>query len=92
MLYHNLGKVDVHYRIALGIRILPLASDKDSLMRAIILRHDCVHRNGYDKQGNKLNNFTRAYVTATALQIRQFVQAIETEVTTRPKPAIQSKK
>ena len=92
MLYHNLGKVDVLYRIALGIRILPLAADKDSLMRAILLRHDCVHRNGYDKQGNKLNNFTRAYVTATALQIRQFVQAIETEVTTRPKPAIQSKK
>ena len=92
MLYHNLPKVDVLYRIALGIRILPLATDKDSLMRAIVLRHDCVHRNGYDKQGNKLNNFTRAYVTATALQIRQFVQAIETEVTTRPKPAIQSKK
>ncbi len=55
-------------------------------------RLDELHRNGYDKQGNKLNNFTRAYVTATDLQIRQFVQAIETEVTTRPKPAIQSKK
>ena len=83
ILYHNLEKVDVLYRIALGIRILPLATDKGSLMRAILRRHDCVHRNGYDKQGNKLDDFTQAYVLATALLVRQFVEAIEAAVTAR---------
>ena len=75
--------MDVLYRIALGIRILPLATDKGSLMRAILRRHDCVHSNGYDKQGNKLDDFTQAYVLATALLVRQFVEAIEAAVTAR---------
>ena len=37
----------------------------------------------YDKQGNKLNDFTRAYVLATALLVRQFVEAIEAAVIAR---------
>lgn len=97
ILYHNLAKVDTLYRIALGFRILPLATDRDSLMRAIHLRHDCVHRNGCDKQGNKLDDFTQAYVLATALLVRQLVEAIEAAVIARARPrneipAVQSKK
>lgn len=36
ILYHNLAKVDVLYNIALGVRILNLASDRSSLFKAIM--------------------------------------------------------
>jgi hypothetical protein len=48
IMYHNLRKVDALYRIALEFRLLDLAADKDSLFAAVLLRHDCVHRNGSD--------------------------------------------
>jgi len=75
--YHNLAKVDALYNIALGIRILNLASDKASLFRAVVLRHDCVHRNGFDKDGNELKIFTKAFVQETADLIKALIGSIE---------------
>lgn len=84
ILYHNLAKVDVLYDIALGIRILDLTSDRAALFKAIKLRHDCVHRNGFDKDGNELSVFTRTFVQVTADLIHAFVEAIERAVRQRP--------
>ncbi|WP_245278353.1 hypothetical protein [Ensifer aridi] len=81
--YHNLAKVDVLYNIAFGIRILNLASDKASLFKAVKLRHDCVHRNGFDKDGKELKLITKSFVQDTADLIRSFVQAIERAVQVR---------
>ncbi|MCA1371522.1 hypothetical protein I6F15_30000 [Bradyrhizobium sp. BRP14] len=81
--YHNLAKVDVLYNIALGIRILNLTRDKASLFKAVKLRHDCVHRNGFDKDGNELKFITKSFVQDTADLIRSFVQAIERAVQVR---------
>ncbi|RWH52861.1 MAG: hypothetical protein EOQ82_24845 [Mesorhizobium sp.] len=81
--YHNLAKVDVLYTIALGIRILNLAKEKPSLFKAVMLRHDCVHRNGFDKDGNELKVFTKAFVQDTADLIRAFVENIEKAVRAR---------
>ncbi len=75
--YHNLAKVDVLYCIAIGIRILNLAKDKSSLFKAVMLRHDCVHRNGFDKDGKELKVFSKAFVQNTADLIRAFVEGIE---------------
>lgn len=75
--YHNLAKVDVLYNIALGIRILNLANDKAGLFKAVLLRHDCVHRNGFDKDGIELKIFTKAFVQDTADLIKTFVESIE---------------
>lgn len=80
ILYHNLAKVDVLYNIALGIRILNLTSNKDALFKAVKLRHDCVHRNGFDKDGNELVVFTKTFVSETADVIRSFVESIENAV------------
>lgn len=80
ILYHNLAKVDVLYNIALEVRILTLASDKKSLFKAVLLRHDCVHRNGFDKDGNELKVFTKAFVQNTADLIKTFVEDIEKAV------------
>lgn len=54
IMYHKLPKVDVLYRIALEFRTLNLAVDKDSLFATVLLRHDCVHRNGSDMDGQEL--------------------------------------
>jgi hypothetical protein len=81
ILYHNLAKVDVLYNIALGIRILN--EDKASLFKAVTLRHDCVHRNGFDKDGNELQVFTRRFVQDTADLIKDFVESIERAICSR---------
>lgn len=80
VMYHNLKKVDALYAIALQFRILPQASDAGDLFKAIMLRHDCVHRNGYDKDGAEITVFTKEFVQQTADMIRSFVMRIEERV------------
>ena len=77
ILFHNLAKVDFLYDTALGITILNLVSDKARLFEVIQFRHDCVHRNGADKDGNKLTVFTKQYVQTIADLIKHFVEKIE---------------
>ena len=83
ILYHNLAKVDVLYNIALGVRILNQAKDKASLFKVVSLRHDCVHRNGFDKDGKELMVFTKEFVQDSADQIRDFVEGIERAISSR---------
>jgi hypothetical protein len=87
--YHNLAKVDVLYNIAFGIRILNLAQEKPKLFKAVMLRHDCVHRNGFDTDGNELKVFTKAFVQDTADLIKAFVQNIEKALRARSSPKLQ---
>lgn len=53
MLYHNFMKVDAIWNIALGFSIFPNDDLKSRLLRKEPIRHDCVHRNGKDKDGNE---------------------------------------
>ncbi len=85
ILYHNLAKVDALYSIALGIRILSLTDKKADLVQAVMLRHDCVHRNGFDKEGQELSIFTREFVREIADMIRSLVESIERAVRERPR-------
>jgi hypothetical protein len=82
ILYHNLAKVDVLYGIALQLRILPLLveSSKKDLFQSVLFRHDCIHRNGFDKDGAALTIFTRQFVQEKSGLIKDFVQKIETAV------------
>jgi hypothetical protein len=79
-MYYNLKKVDLLYNIGLRVRILDLAADKTSLFEAVLLLHDCVHRNGSDEEGNELDVFTKAFVQDTAYLIKAFVEAIQQAV------------
>ena len=53
-------------------------------MQAIRYRHDCVHRNGKDKDGIKLNVFTKEYVVEIAKVTYHLVEAIEQKVFNSP--------
>lgn len=61
-LFHNLAKVASLYKIALNIDIWPSQEIKKKLFTAITYRHDCVHRDGRDKNGQELLVFTSEYV------------------------------
>jgi len=50
----------------------------------VMLRHDCVHRNGFDRDGNELMVFTKAFVQDTADLIKVFVENIERAGRARP--------
>lgn len=82
-LYHNLAKVDVLYGIAFGVRILHLTDKKAELFHAVMLRHDCVHRNGFNKDGQELSTFSPDFVRGTADIIRRLVESIERAIRER---------
>lgn len=80
ILYHNLPKVCGLYERALDIQI-PLDDPvKLKLLRAIEHRHDCVHRNGFSKNGDKLDVFTREFVSETIEVLQAFVSEINQKI------------
>jgi len=80
LVYHNIQKVDLLYRTALEIRIFGDGDLNGRLLEAIKYRHDCVHRNGNDKDGNRLDIFTKAYVGSVADLMRDLVDRVERDM------------
>lgn len=80
IMYHNIAKVDAIYFIVFGFRIIDPAADRKKLFDTFALRHDCVHRNGHDKDGQKLDVFDKSFVEETADLVRDFVQSIEDKI------------
>jgi hypothetical protein len=54
--------------------------DNSKLFKAIIYRHDCVHRNGLTTDGIRLTVFTKSYVEEIAEVMRSLVDRIEREI------------
>ncbi|MCF6233388.1 MAG: hypothetical protein L3J36_09900 [Rhodobacteraceae bacterium] len=48
--FHNLKKVTGLFCVGLGIDIMPKDEELERIQKAIIMRHDCVHRNGLDRE------------------------------------------
>jgi hypothetical protein len=81
IVYHNIPKVRALYSIAADIDLFDLlGADNEKLFKAIEYRHDCVHRNGRDSQGNRLEVFTKEYVQETADMMKALVSKVETKV------------
>ncbi len=74
---HRCQRFDSH--VGQSCRVRPRAN----LFKAVMLRHDCFHRNGFDKDGNELTAFTKALVRDTADLIKGFVENIENAVRAR---------
>lgn len=79
LMYHNLARVRVLYLTVLKIDLFKLLSKEEleTLMRAVVYRHDCVHRNGQTKDGEKLAVFTPEYVERIAGITHTLVDGIE---------------
>jgi len=76
-LYHKVDEVTRLYSNALGISITPNREDLQRLKVDIGYRHDCVHRNGMDKEGNRLKVLTTDYVAETLEVVERFVDHTE---------------
>jgi hypothetical protein len=68
----------------LGFDVIGAMRDSSGIFRAINYRHDCVHRNGFDKDGKKLDLFTKKYVQSVADEMREIVDGIEMHVRKQP--------
>ena len=79
VIHHNLPAVDSLYRYAFNIDLFNLMGQERSgkLIQAIKYRHDCVHRNGKDKDDKKLDVFTKEYVTEIGKVTYDLVKSIE---------------
>ena len=63
MSFHNLPAVNGICRVAFKKTLLPGdADDRALVIKSVDKRHDCVHRNGKDKDGNKHVDITQDYL------------------------------
>ncbi|KGM86636.1 hypothetical protein rosmuc_02929 [Roseovarius mucosus DSM 17069] len=79
-LYHKVAEVARLYENALKISIVPNRVDLERLKIDIGYRHDCVHRNGVDKEGHKLTVLTKGYVAETLCVVERFVEHTQKEI------------
>lgn len=80
LIFHEIHRVKPMYKDVLGIDF----GDVDWLFKAVILRHHCVHRAGYDKDGNEIE-ITVDIVQELSDNCKSLVDKIESEVTNLPK-------
>lgn len=76
VLYHNLERVSALYQVALHANIFDDAAAETKLKEAILIRHDCVHRNGQTKEG-ELREITSSYLREVAGAIESLVGSVE---------------
>ncbi|KQO79457.1 hypothetical protein ASF29_23390 [Rhizobium sp. Leaf262] len=55
LMWHNFEIVNQLYKAVLNKSIFPTAENRSYLNRMTEARHDCVHRNGYDKNDMRVN-------------------------------------
>ena len=73
VVWHNLGRVKPMYRDVLGI---DFESDLGDLTRAIVKRHDIVHRNGKTKSGDEIQIAKQDVITLIG-EVESFVQEVD---------------
>lgn len=83
VLWHNFAKVDAIYKVATTFSIFDDVGVRTLLFKALPLRHDCVHRNGRDKDGNPRIELTRSYVNQIANGMLTTVTHIEQSIATQ---------
>jgi hypothetical protein len=75
LIFHDIKKIKPMYQSVLGIDF----GDVSWLFKAVLIRHDCVHRNDFDKDGNQ-NNIDKKEIIELVVSGTGLVSAIEEEV------------
>lgn len=79
LIFHDLKKVKPMYREVLGYDF----GDISWLFEAVSIRHHCVHRAGYDKEGNKVN-LSEASIRELVTKVTNLTIQIESAVNSIP--------
>lgn len=82
LLYHNFAKVGLIYNATLGFGLFPDKDVQVRMFRALPIRHDCVHRNGKDKEGNARIEVDETFVLQVENDIRAMLTWIESGIVT----------
>lgn len=77
LLFHDLKTANALYRDAFGITWYPSKVEADLIFPAMLHRHDCVHRNGRNKEGEKLEIFDNTYVQTFIAAVKKVIDHIE---------------
>jgi len=80
LLYHNFAKVSSIWRVTLEFQMFPDKDVQARMFAAVPIRHDCVHRNGKDKDGKERSEVTAAFVRQVGEDMREMVRHIESEI------------
>ncbi len=75
LIFHDIKKVKPMYQSVLEIDF----GDVGWLFSAVLIRHDCVHRNGFDKEGNQ-NAIDKEAITELIQNCTRLVSIIEEEI------------
>lgn len=76
--FHNIPLVNGICQRAFGVSILPRdKADRALIIASVDKRHDCVHRNGVDKQGNKHTDITIEYLRILGDLFTEMVKSLE---------------
>ncbi len=80
LIFHKIAKVKNMYEDVFGINF---GNDIGWLFKAVLLRHDCVHRAGYDKDGNEVD-LNKEKIEILIEESKNLVNMIETQIMTLP--------
>ena len=80
LIFHKIDRVNLLYSSVLEIKF----GNVKWLYKAIELRHHCVHRAGYDKDGNEVD-IDKSDIETLINQCSKLVHFIETEIQKEPK-------
>jgi|SRR5690554_171827 len=75
LIFHDLRKIKPMFKDVLGIEFLEIPW----LFQAVQIRHDCVHRNGLDKDGNR-HEITKTQIMDLARSSADFVSLVDQEL------------
>lgn len=73
VVWHNLGRVKPMYQAVLGVEF---NNEMGDLVKAVLKRHDIVHRNGKTKSGEHIV-LTKIDVTELVSKVECFIQDID---------------
>lgn len=79
VIFHNIAKVKPMYQSVLGIDF----GDVAWLSTAVQIRHHCVHRAGYDKEGNRVA-ITRDTISELIEKASEMVRGVESTIISIP--------
>ena len=79
LMYHNLGKIKPIYKDVLDIDL----GDIGSIMKAVQIRHDIVHRSGKDKEGN-VHKIKKEDVIQIVEEVSGLISRVELRINPNP--------
>lgn len=78
--FHNLKKVTGLFRVGLGIDIAPKDEELERIQKAIKMRHDCVHRNGLDRETGEVQQIDKAMLSGLIETLLSMVKSVDEKV------------